>query len=61
MTFDESLTSILKESVRRNGEKPLTNKWLLNIVLLAQQKCGEHEHRNWIAMSDCGDDWDSVS
>jgi hypothetical protein len=32
MTTDiEGLIKILEESVKRNGEKPLTNKWLLNI------------------------------
>lgn len=34
----ETLIEILEESVKRNGEKPLTNKWLLNILKMAQRK-----------------------
>ena len=56
MKFEESLINILKESVRRNGEKPLTNKWLLNILLLAEQRRDEYERRKWMEMSDCRDD-----
>lgn len=33
----EALIEILEESVKRNGEKPLTNKWLLNILKMAQR------------------------
>ncbi len=28
----DSLIEILEQSVKKNGEKPLTNKWLLNIL-----------------------------
>lgn len=28
----EKLIEILEKSVEKNGEKPLTNKWLLNIL-----------------------------
>lgn len=33
----DTLISILEESVRRNGEKPLTNRWLLNILKMADR------------------------
>ena len=32
------LIEILEESVKKNGEKPLTNKWLLSILKLATKK-----------------------
>lgn len=32
------LIRILKHSVRVNGVKPLTNEWLLNILLLAEKE-----------------------
>lgn len=32
------LIEILEESVKKNGEKPLTNKWLLNILKLVRNK-----------------------
>lgn len=32
------LIRILEESIKRNGEKPLTNKWLLNILYMARQR-----------------------
>lgn len=28
----EYIIELLEESVKKNGEKPLTNKWLLNIL-----------------------------
>jgi len=33
----EKLISILEKSIEKNGEKPLTNKWLLNIVKMADE------------------------
>jgi hypothetical protein len=35
MTNTEALIVVLEESVKRNGEKPLTNAYLLNIVKMA--------------------------
>lgn len=32
------LIEILEESVKKNGEKPLTNKWLLNILRMVRSK-----------------------
>jgi hypothetical protein len=32
------LIEVLEASVEKNGEKPLTNKWLLNIAKIAQSK-----------------------
>ena len=34
----EKLISILETSVEKNGEKPLTNKWLLNIVKMLRRE-----------------------
>ncbi len=28
----DNLIELLEESLKKNGEKPLTNKWLLNIL-----------------------------
>jgi hypothetical protein len=33
--------------VHRNGEKPLTNKWLLNICRLAKEKSEDDEIPLW--------------
>jgi len=32
------LIRILEESVEKNGEKPLTNKWLLNILKMWERR-----------------------
>lgn len=32
------LIEMLEESVKKNGEKPLTNKWLLNILKLVTKQ-----------------------
>ena len=32
------LIEILEQSVEKNGEKPLTNKWLLNILKLVTKQ-----------------------
>ena len=37
------LADILQESVKKNGEKPLTNKWLMNIVLMAIEERNRRE------------------
>lgn len=34
----ETLIEVLELSVKKNGEKPLTNKWLLNICKAAQRQ-----------------------
>lgn len=33
----DSLIETLEKSVEKNGEQPLTNAWLLNIVKLARE------------------------
>ena len=33
-----TLIEILEKSIEKNGEKPLTNKWLLNIFKQADRK-----------------------
>jgi hypothetical protein len=38
------LIEILEESVKKNGEKPLTNKWLLNILKLATKKIENEDY-----------------
>ena len=39
------LIKVLEESVKKNGEKPLTNKWLLNILKLADYKRETEDQR----------------
>lgn len=39
------LKEVLAESIKKNGEKPLTNKWLYNIINLAEKKIEEEENR----------------
>lgn len=43
----EILKDILEASVEKNGEAPLTNRWLLNIVKLAQRKVEEQSIKDW--------------
>ncbi len=38
ITDAEAMIKILELSVEKNGEKPLTNKWLLNIIKIAMSK-----------------------
>ena len=41
----ERLIEILESSVKKHGEKPLTNKWLLNILKKAEkQQIGEEDN-----------------
>ena len=52
MELDE-LIWVLEKSVEKHGEKPLTNKWLLNIVKMAQKNCEEDEHPwDWVEPDD---------
>ena len=37
------LIDILESSVEKHGEKPLTNKWLLNIVKMAEKSARREE------------------
>ena len=37
------LISILEKSVEKNGEKPLTNKWLLNILKQVDKQIEQQE------------------
>ena len=39
------LIEILEESVKKNGEKPLTNNWLLNILKIIVKR---QENNEWI-------------
>ena len=34
----ENLIELLEQSVAKNGEKPLTNKWLLNILKMMERQ-----------------------
>ena len=51
----EKLTSVLKISVKRNGEKPLTNLWLLNILKLAKKELEQEEET--AEQFDRSEDW----
>jgi hypothetical protein len=48
MTEFEGLIKTLEESVKRNGEQPLTNKWLLNICKIVDKNIINQE-MNYIA------------
>jgi hypothetical protein len=37
--------NVLKESIKKHGEKPLTNVWLLNILRMAQKQAEADDHR----------------
>lgn len=37
MDYDD-LIDILESSVEKHGEKPLTNRWLLNILRMAERR-----------------------
>lgn len=39
----EALLRVLEISVKRNGEKPLTNKWLLNCMYMVERSMQQHE------------------
>jgi hypothetical protein len=40
------LIEVLEHSVKKNGEVPLTNKYLLNILKLIQKKQDEEDYRD---------------
>jgi len=40
------LKEVLKRSVEKNGEKPLTNAWLLNIIKMAERDEERDDHRS---------------
>lgn len=42
----EKLIDILEQSVAKHGEKPLTNKWLLNILKLVESRQKEVDFYN---------------
>jgi len=41
------LIETLEASLEKHGEKPLTNRWLLNIVRIAQKKSEQEEIPLW--------------
>ena len=41
--FEEHLIEILEVSVEKNGEQPLTNKWLLNILKMAERRIEQEQ------------------
>jgi hypothetical protein len=49
------LIEMLEESVRKNGEKPLTNKWLLNILKKVVKKIDNED--NFSETFDSNLDW----
>lgn len=48
----DNLIFILEESVRKNGEKPLTNKWLLNILKMIDRRREEDDRFNDLSIID---------
>lgn len=40
------LIEIIEKSIEKNGEKPLTNKWLLNILKLADKQIKKEEDKD---------------
>jgi hypothetical protein len=42
----EILIDLLEKSVEKNGERPLTNRWLLNIMRLAEKSANDEEKRS---------------
>lgn len=51
----EAFKYILKRSVERNGEKPLTNRWLLNICNMADRYV---EHQSMAEEASMAQFWD---
>ena len=45
----ENLIRVLEQSVKKNGERPLTNKWLLNILKKIDRESNQYG-------ADIGDD-----
>jgi hypothetical protein len=56
MTEGEALVHILTRSVERNGEKPLTNKYLLNIVKMTLRYMEHNEMANEAALNQFWDE-----
>jgi hypothetical protein len=46
--MDDYLIETLERSVEKNGEKPLTNKWLLNLLRSAKRKQDREEFRGYL-------------
>jgi hypothetical protein len=46
------LLGILEESVAKNGEKPLTNLWLLNLLKMEQAKAEALEQESDLLSSE---------
>ena len=42
----DKLVEVLEFSVKKNGEKPLTNKWLLDLLKIAQMNLA-FEDETW--------------
>lgn len=56
----DTLIEVLEASISRNGEKPLTNKWLLNIIKKVQTRQELEEEwadRNNMAADYWAEDW----
>lgn len=52
------LIEILEKSVEKNGEKPLTNKWLLNILKQAKKQKIKKEDKDNVYPYD--PNWDQI-
>lgn len=56
----DTLIEVLEASISRNGEKPLTNRWLLNIIKQvrnSQELEEEWEDRTNMAADYWAEDW----
>jgi hypothetical protein len=49
------LMEILERSVEKNGEKPLTNLWLLNILKMVENQMAKNEEQD--SYGYCDSDW----
>lgn len=47
----DNLIEILEKSVAKNGEKPLTNKWLLNCLKMAERK--QKRYERYLDLEEC--------
>lgn len=48
----QNIIWVLERSVKRNGEQPLTNKWLLNIMKMAERKAVYDASNEYLAEID---------
>ena len=47
----DKIIEVLEQGLEKHGEKPLTNKWLLNIIKLADKEIEEEEYNMYQGLS----------